>query len=232
MTGTEYLGHLEKALKGKVDDLADIISEYEQHFARKKADGYTEEEIAARLEKPEVLARQFAQDGRGSRGPARIMAGMGLALLAPFALAFHVALVAWVLVIGAASLLFLATGTCLVARLDPLGFIPSMPFAGSALLGLSFLALALLCAIGTAYSWLFVRQLGKASCRWARNRISSRVLPALPINPELGPVIRRRLRGVALVAFASLGVSFMTACATMAIQAGSLGFWHVWHWFG
>ena len=53
-------GKARKELKARgVADAADIEEEYEQHFAFKLADGYSEEEIAAKLGGPAKLAAQF-----------------------------------------------------------------------------------------------------------------------------------------------------------------------------
>ena len=52
MTKQEYIDALTKALKiKKVKEIDEIISEYEDHFAFKITDGYSEEEVAAKLEK-------------------------------------------------------------------------------------------------------------------------------------------------------------------------------------
>ena len=54
MTKTEFMTRLEHELcKRNVVDAADVMEEYEQHFAFKLADGYSEEEIAAKLWTPE-----------------------------------------------------------------------------------------------------------------------------------------------------------------------------------
>ena len=42
--------------KRGVEDADDVAAEYEQHFAFKLADGYSEEEIAAKLGDPAALA--------------------------------------------------------------------------------------------------------------------------------------------------------------------------------
>ena len=64
MTKTEYLELLRLELKkNNVADMADILAEYEQHFAFKLADGHSEEEIAARLGAPQVIAAQFDSAG-------------------------------------------------------------------------------------------------------------------------------------------------------------------------
>lgn len=63
MTKTEFLTRLQAALESRnVADPADILEEYEQHFAFKLADGYVEEEIAAKLGSPEDLAAQFESE--------------------------------------------------------------------------------------------------------------------------------------------------------------------------
>ena len=67
MTKQEYLDTLTKALKtNKVKEIDEIVSEYEDHFAFKIADGYSEEEVAAKLEKPEIIAAQFVYDDSAS----------------------------------------------------------------------------------------------------------------------------------------------------------------------
>lgn len=63
MTKTEFLTRLGAELKArKVADMDDILGEYSRHFDYKLADGYSEEEIAARLGSPEELAAQFESE--------------------------------------------------------------------------------------------------------------------------------------------------------------------------
>lgn len=60
MTKNEFMTKLTLELKKlKIADFADIIEKYEQHFSFKLADGYSEEEIAAKLGDPITLAAQF-----------------------------------------------------------------------------------------------------------------------------------------------------------------------------
>ena len=64
MTKNEYISALGRELKRLgVADAGDVVEEYEQHFAFKSADGCSEEETAARLGDPAVLAAQFAGAG-------------------------------------------------------------------------------------------------------------------------------------------------------------------------
>lgn len=57
MTKNEFMAKLTDELKKRnIEDAADVAEEYEQHFAFKLADGYSEEEIAAKLGDPTALA--------------------------------------------------------------------------------------------------------------------------------------------------------------------------------
>lgn len=54
MTKSEFMTRLEHELRRRnVADAADVMEGCEQHFAFKLADGYSEEEIAAKLGTPE-----------------------------------------------------------------------------------------------------------------------------------------------------------------------------------
>ena len=56
-----------------------MTQEYEQHFAFKLADGYSEEEIAAKLGSPEELAAQFESTDTAKKvGGSKALAVTGL----------------------------------------------------------------------------------------------------------------------------------------------------------
>lgn len=56
MKKNEFMTKLADELKKRgVEDADDVAAEYEQHFAFKLADGYSEEEIAAKLGDPVAL---------------------------------------------------------------------------------------------------------------------------------------------------------------------------------
>lgn len=56
MKKNEFMTKLADELKKRgVEDADDVAAEYEQHFAFKLADGYSEEEIAAKLGDPAAL---------------------------------------------------------------------------------------------------------------------------------------------------------------------------------
>ncbi len=77
MTKLEFMSKLASELhKRNIADAAEVLEEYEQHFAFKLADGYSEEEIAdgyseeeiaARLGSPADLAAQFEPAPQGAK---------------------------------------------------------------------------------------------------------------------------------------------------------------------
>jgi uncharacterized membrane protein len=63
MTKNDFLSTLTAELKRRdMADTQEIVSEYEQHIAFKMADGYSEEEIVAKLGDPFLIAAQFEAD--------------------------------------------------------------------------------------------------------------------------------------------------------------------------
>lgn len=68
MTKLEFMNQLASELhKRNIADATDVLEEYEQHFAFKLSDGYSEEEIAARLGSPADLAAQFEPAPQGAK---------------------------------------------------------------------------------------------------------------------------------------------------------------------
>ena len=62
MTKNEFMTQFASELqKREVSDAADIIEEYEQHFAFKLADGYSEKEVAARLPSGNCFPKAYGE---------------------------------------------------------------------------------------------------------------------------------------------------------------------------
>ncbi len=235
MNKQEYLDTLTKALKmNKVNEIDEILSEYEEHFAYKIADGYTEEEVCAKLEKPEVIAKQFVYDGgAAATGKQKgIAAKAGVCLLDVIMVMLGILLYSFILVLGAAAVGLLASGIYLlvgggIATLP----LPMMSVSGRLLLGVSMIGLAVLAAAGTVYYTLFVNQLARAYRRWHKNVMTGRISPALSTSPKLSGKMKRRLRVITRVSLFVFIIAFIIAYVLMSISANSMGFWHVWHWF-
>lgn len=232
-----YLNELRQRLSANnVEDIEEIIAEYDEHFIRKMADGYTQEEIASKLGAPKEIAQQFASVGVKSDGKkaGRFIVGTGLVFADIFIVSFFIVLFAWVFVLGVTAF---ATALCglglLIRPLLPAGIVllPPMPYFGAILMAVSMIALGVLIAVVTVYSWSLTLQLGKAYRRWHKNMISGGKYPPLAKYPMLKDVMRRKLRTATLVALVVFGVGFVIGYIVLALSAGAIEFWHVWHWF-
>jgi uncharacterized membrane protein len=233
MNKNEYLSILEKELKSRnINDISEIIAEYNQHFENKKADGYGEEEIAAKLEKPQILAAQFKSPVAVDYKAAKAALISGAVVSDIFSAMFFVLLFSWLIVMSAASVAFLCTGVALIININIANLLPSMPYIGSLLMGVSLAALSFAAGVGTIYCYFFFRQLLKSYIRWHKNLLSGSALyPPLPKYPQLPPKLRRNLRSILLFSLIVFFISFILGYIIMAAIASSLEFWHVWNWF-
>lgn len=239
MTKTEFLEQLERELTHKnVSDTPEILEEYRQHFAFKLADGYSEEEIAAKLGAPAAIAAQYdaapAEGGRGKKAVTLI--GLGAADF--FFALLCVLLCAWEAVMAALTAACAAITVGLLAniRVSVFACIPAMPYPCALLFGIVFAALVFLSAIGFVYFGGFVRQLMRSFGRFHQNALASAsgraVLPSLALYPQFPPKMKRQLRALSLIAVSVFAVCFVLGFIISAISAGAFEFWHSWGWFG
>lgn len=236
MTRAEYLEALSAALrKQHVSDVQDILSEYDDHFVCKLADGYSEEEISARLGDPAALAAQFAPIAAAPR-TNKALTVIGLCFADVFASILLVLLAAFALVLAAFALVSVTTAVCLLCKLSPYGWIPPMPYGSALIFSIMLLALCALTVCGTIWFIAFLRQLVRAFSRFQRNAMAvangSAPLPSLPIAPQFCPWNRRRLRTAAIIALMIFAATFVLGMFVSIVSAGSFQFWHVWGWFG
>ncbi len=234
MKKNEYLAELRSELKrNNAADMDDIILEYEQHFAFKMADGYSEEEIAAKLGAPKTIAAQFdsAKDMGENQTGAGFFLKLGLGFTALFEAMFYILFLSWDIVLAVSTVSFGTLGVYLVGYFEYFRFFPRMPYLGSLILGISILGLAIIFAVATIYCFAFLKQVIKASVRWHKNMTSKSALPPLPWNPQFEPKTRRTLRTVLLWAVAVFGICFVLSFIGLAFSAGTMGFWHHWNWF-
>ena len=106
MKKDEYLAQLVNELKkNAVADADDIANEYEQHFAFKMADGFSEDEIAAKLGTPAALAAQFESNKNMEKsGGRKITTIIGLVFADIFIGGFFALLFTWEAIMAAFSL--------------------------------------------------------------------------------------------------------------------------------
>ena len=238
MTKEQFLSKLADELaRKKVADAEDILSEDEQHFAFKTADGFIEEDIAAKLGDPAALAAQF-EGGHEERpgGGKKAVTMTGLCVADLFAGIFFPLLFAWGIAMTALSLTSAVLAVCLFAGVNIASLIPPMPYGIGVAFGLAISAFAVLVAVLCVYYAAFVRQLMRFYARFHQNTLAfangTAALPSLAIHPRLSPRTNRRIRSIALVSLAVFAASFVLSMVLSVISSGSLGFWHTWGWFG
>lgn len=138
-----------------------MLEEYEQHFAFKLADGYSEEEIAARLGSPAELAAQFEAAPQPKRRGSVALTWLWLAWADLAYGIFAVLLIAWGAVMAACVLSFGLTAVCLIGRLDrfPPVTLPPMPYVSALLLGLGMAVSAMLAGqfeFWNDWNWFYI----------------------------------------------------------------------------
>lgn len=78
MTRNEFVTQRTAELHKRNVAAADVVEEYQQHFAFKLADGYSEEEIAARLGDPVAPAAQFGEAEAGEKRHSAVLTQLWL----------------------------------------------------------------------------------------------------------------------------------------------------------
>ena len=238
MTRQQFIEQLKGELnRGHVADADDILEEYEQHFAFKLADGYGEEEVAARLGDPKAIAAQYEAAPDKKQGGSRGLVYIGLGFIDLFFGLMLILLCAWEVVMAALTLGCGAVALGLLANLRNAvwSLIPAMPYLCGLPLGLACAGLTVLAAVGTVYFSAFIRQLTRAFGRFHRNTLASAAgraaLPPLAAYPQFSAKARRKLRRLFLIALTVFAACFLLGFVACALSAGSIEFWHVWHWF-
>lgn len=238
MNKAEFMDQLEKKLKqNNISDVAEIVGEYEQHFAFKMADGFSEEEIASKLGDPAGIAAQFGTDiEKKGRAGNKAIAVVGLCFSGLAAGVFFTLLAAWGIVLIAFSLCSAATAISLIAGLNPWSLIPPMPYSSAVIIGIALAALAVLSTVGCVWFMAFLKQMVRAYSRFHHNILTSSVgkpiLPSIALYPSFQPKAKRRLRCVALISLSVFAAFFILGMVVSILCARSLQFWHTWGWFG
>ncbi len=238
MTKFEFMEQLKKELtKNNIADVSDIISEYEQHFTFKLADGFSEEEIAANLGSPIQIAAQFcAEDDKARPQKNKWAVTAGLCLADVVAGMLIILLIAWGIILAAFSLCSLALAVSLILGIYPWSQIIPMPLGINIIFSIALAALSILSAVGTIYYSAFVRRLIRAYGRFHHNSLAAAlgkpVLPALSVYPNFQQKTKRCLRRITLISLSIFAAFIILAIIVSMICSGSIEFWHTWGWFG
>ena len=235
MTKQEYLTQLKNELKHNgVQDEDEILSEYEQHFAFKLADGYSEEEIAAKLGAPAQIAIQYAGLPREKKqkGGKKTLLILWLSVIGVFEVVLYAAFLWFTVALFCGSLVPTALGVELIAGLNVMNILPPMPYGGAIVFGITMIALGVILFLFAVYCLAFLRQMVRASLRWRKNMVRDEALPLLPMSPQFSPKTRRALRNILLWAVMIFGVMFIAGYTVLSLYTHSMAFWHALGWFG
>lgn len=238
MTRQEFMGMLEMELKrNHIADIPDILEEYTQHFSFKLADGYSEEEISAKLGNPKAIAAQYNAAPTDRQHGKKVISMIGLGVSDFFFGILLVLLSVWEIIMAALVLVFAALSIGLFTDASGLFFvlIPSMPYHCAIIFALAALALAALSFVGTVYFFSFIRQLLRAYSRFHKNTVASASglasLPPLSVYPQFSAKVKRNLRKVSFLSITAFAVCFVVGFIVCAVSAGAIEFWHAWKWF-
>lgn len=239
MKKDEFMRQLSHELQKRgIKDVQEIEAEYREHFAFKEADGVSEEEAAAQLGDPAVLAAQFASEPARSPGKLRragAYAGLG-------ALGVVMWLLLAVLWAGVVALLLVSLSGVLGGAILALGgaaaglpAFPYMPAASALLFGLALVFFGLFLCLVWRYALSGCVRLQRAAvCRLKNAFAAAGGRPGLAPSARrpgsaAGSRLRKRLMWIFLAAFAL----FVAAAMVVSVKsAGGLPFWHIWGWFG
>lgn len=236
MNKQTFIDELKKGLDARgVEDPEDILADYEEHFARKAADGYSEEETARKLGNPADIAKEYPAGGDTRRKRASFPRALGAILVDLIVVPLLILAFAWVAVIAVGVLAFVFIGLCLIAApLFPEGVlvIPYMPYVPGAMMGVALIALGALFLVLTAYSAMLAGKSAKAYFRWQRYALTGKKAAPYAVFPLAGNRGKRAWRSLTVVGLAVFAPMVTAAFAIMTALAGSFEFWHVWGWFG
>lgn len=235
MTKLEYLNELKAELnKNAVVDAEEILSEYEQHFLFKLADGFTEEEIAVKLGSAAQIAAQFAgiSGERKIKGGKKFFLVLWLTIIGVFEAMLYGAFFCFVVALFCGSLVPAVLGVELIMGLNHMNILPPMPYAGAVIFGITLLSVSVILVIFAIYCLAYLRQMVRASLRWRKNLLSAEALPLLPLNPQFKPKTRRALRTILLWAVLIYAIGFVVGYVFLSYYTQAWEFWHALGWFG
>jgi uncharacterized membrane protein len=232
MKKDEFIQQLSIELKKyKINDIDEIILDFEEHFAFRLEEGRTEEEIAKKIGNPVDIAKDYLNQSKTSKSSGSTVIRLGLIITDFFVyLAF---LIMWlsVIVLGAFALVMLTLGVLLLTTANIANLIPEMPYLSSFLLSISSFALAVVSCIGTIYLVLYILQWQKAYLRWHKNMLNRNIYPPLSKHPKLSKRSTSILKLVNMFGIIIFVSTLIIGYLISSLLAGSFEFWHVWNWF-
>ncbi|MFL0248353.1 DUF1700 domain-containing protein [Candidatus Clostridium stratigraminis] len=237
MNKQRFLDILSKDLERiNVDEIDDIIEQYNEHFLRKMADGLSEEEIVSKLGKPEDVAMQYESNTDTTTGKQgnNILLTIGIGFADIWIVSFFAIIFVWDLVLVVLTIAFVSLGICLVVApgfITGTAVIPYIPYLPGAITGIASIALGVISAVLTINCYMLAVKLGTAWLRWQKNVLSGKRNIPYSVFPLFKNNFKYKLRKVIIVSLAVFGVLFVIGFISMVLCSGRFEFWHAWRWF-
>lgn len=237
MNKQRFLDILSKDLeRNNVDEIDDIIEQYNEHFLRKIADGLSEEEIISKLGKPEDVAMQYESNTYSTAGKQsnNILLKIGIGFADIWIVLFFAIIFVWSLVLAVLTITFVSLGICLVVTpgfITGTAVIPYIPYLPGAITGIASIALGVISAVLTINCYMLAIKLGTAWLRWQKNVLSGKRNIPYSVFPLFKNNFKYKLRKVIMISLAVFGVLFVIGFISMVLCSGRFEFWHVWRWF-
>ncbi len=232
MTKKEYLEELRKELKlNNVNEIEEVISEYEEHFKFKIDEGLTEEEIAKKLSNPKEIAKEYAVNNTPINKYEKYAKTTGVVFMSIPLTMIYILICASVIVLGAFSLASLTAGFCLITTVNIADLIPTMPYFPALMLGVACIGLSVISCIGTIYMFLYIKQWAKVYARWCKNIINNNRYPSLSMHPQNSKKFSSKLKLIAIIGLVCFIATFIVGYISLCISAGSIEPWHTYNWF-
>ena len=232
MTKNEFILQLSNELKkNRINDIDEIIIDFEEHFAFKLEEGKTEEEIARKMGNPVDIAKDYLNQAKATKERGNAVVKIGLVIIDFFTYLAFVIMWLSVLVLGAFALVMLTLGVLLLTTANIADLIPSMPYLSSFIMSISSFALAVISCIGTIYLVLYIMQWQKAYQRWRKNVLNKNIYPSLSKHPKLSKKMASTLKLLNMFGVIIFVSTFIIGYLVSSLIARSFEFWHVWNWF-
>lgn len=217
--------------KRKVEDIDEIISDFEDHFNSHLEEGKTEAEIARKIGNPIDIARDYESQFRPRTKANNTIIRLGLLPLDFGAAILAIILAGSLVVIGAFSLAALGLGVLLVLDVNLLGLIPQIPYVPGLIFGLASISLAIVSFISTMYIYLYIKHWIRVYLRKRKNILNNNIYPSLGRNPRLSKKLAANLKFINILATITFISTLTIGYIVSSIIARAFEFWHVWNWF-
>lgn len=227
MDRQSYLEALSQALQNAgVKERDEALRQFSNHFKCRMSDGCSEEEVAAKLPSPAVVAKRYACGKCSSRTRIKVKTGLtGLA-----AALLLLLLLAIVLAFLGVTIASVASSARLILGLWQPAPLEQYPFVATLLLGIAGMGIGVLSALGTLTGAFFGRRCIRHYLCWRRHYLRAPYCLHPPLLPVIAERKRGRIRLAAKSAAITTGLALVAAFVLLSAYTGYHPFWREFGW--